>query len=318
MATVAQATVAGPSIRPLGSALGAEVTGVDLSRRVDDDTFARIHRAFLEHHFLVFRDQALTVEQQIAFSERFGPLEAFPEKDKQKDAATVYNVANVTADGKKLGSKDIQVIFLKVNARWHTDSSYRSVPSLASLLYCIEPLPDEAVGGETEYANMFAAHDALPEDLRRQLEPLHMVHYYEYGRRLYPELPPMTHHERVHVPPVCHPVIRVHPDRGGKRSLFFTENAGVRSAGCRSRKVRRCIASSSSTSPIPGSATSTAGARAIWGYGTIAVCCTGCASTTRTVIGACCGERRLPEPARSSGRSRGSSFLAASRQSPGG
>ncbi|MCP5155844.1 MAG: TauD/TfdA family dioxygenase [Ectothiorhodospiraceae bacterium] len=226
MATVAQATVAGPSIRPLGSALGAEVTGVDLSRRVDDDTFARIHRAFLEHHFLVFRDQALTVEQQIAFSERFGPLEAFPEKDKQKDAATVYNVANVTADGKKLGSKDIQVIFLKVNARWHTDSSYRSVPSLASLLYCIEPLPDEAVGGETEYANMFAAHDALPEDLRRQLEPLHMVHYYEYGRRLYPELPPMTHHERVHVPPVCHPVIRVHPDRGGKRSLFFTENAG--------------------------------------------------------------------------------------------
>ena len=217
--------------RRIGSAMGAEGTGIDLSEPLDDETVRAIEDAFREYHLLVFPGQNLTAERQLAFSARFGPLEAFPEKDKTKDAATVYNVSNVAPDGNKAGANDTQCVYQKVNARWHTDSSYRSIPSLASIMYGIEVMPEGAEGGETEFANMFAAHDALPEAMKRRLEPLHMVHYYEFGRRLFPQLPPVTPDEREMVPPVCHPVIRVHRDRGGRRSLFITTNAGNEISG---------------------------------------------------------------------------------------
>jgi taurine dioxygenase/alpha-ketoglutarate-dependent 2,4-dichlorophenoxyacetate dioxygenase len=130
-----------------------------------------------------------------------------------------------------LGSKHVQSIFQKVNARWHTDSSYRSIPSLASVMYGIEVLPDDAKGGETEFTNLFAAYDALPEALKYQLEPLHMVHHYEFGRRLFAQLPPVSHAEKSLVPPVAHPVVRLHADRDDRRSLFFTTNAGNEISG---------------------------------------------------------------------------------------
>lgn len=219
------------TIRRLGPALGAEVIGVDLARPLDAPSFAGLRAALQEHHMLCFRDQSLTEPQQIAFSERFGPLESFPEKDKTKSESTIYHVANVSADGEHLPETDHRVVFQKINARWHTDSSYRYIPSFISLLYGIEVLPDEAVGGETEFANMFLAYDALPDALKRRIEPLHMVHYYEFGRRIFPELPPVSQAEREFVPPVSHPLVRVHADRDGRRSLFLTTNAGNEISG---------------------------------------------------------------------------------------
>jgi alpha-ketoglutarate-dependent taurine dioxygenase len=154
--------VAQPTIRRLSAALGAEVIDLDLARPLDAATIAMVRAAIQAHHVLCFRDQVLTEAQQIAFSELLGPLEAFPEEDKTKSAATIYNVANVSPDGEHLPATDHRVIFQKVNARFHTDSSYRYIPSFCSLLYGIEVLPDEAEGGETEFANMFLAYDALP------------------------------------------------------------------------------------------------------------------------------------------------------------
>lgn len=151
-----------PTIRRCGTALGAGVIGIDLTRPLDPAIFAMLRAALQEHHLLCFRDQVLSEEQQVAFSERFGPLEAFPEADKTKSASTIYNVANVSADGTHLPVTDHRVIFQKINARWHTDSSYRYIPAFCSLLYGIEVLPDEAEGGETEFSNMFLAYDALP------------------------------------------------------------------------------------------------------------------------------------------------------------
>ena len=219
------------SIRRLASPLGAEVVGIDLSRPIGDAPFAELRAALQAHHVLCFRDQTLSEAQQIAFSERFGPLEAFPEKDKTKSQSTIYNVANVSPEGVHLPVTDHRVIAQKVNARWHTDSSYRYIPSYCSLLYGIEVVPDEAVGGETEFSNLFLAYDALGDAMKRRLQPLHMVHYYEFGRRLFPELPPVSQVEREFVPPVSHPLIRVHPDRGGRRALFFTVNAGNEVSG---------------------------------------------------------------------------------------
>ena len=213
-------------IRPTSGPLGAEVIGLDVSNPLDADTLHTIQQAFFDYHLLVFRDQVLSDTEQAFFSKQFGKLEAFPEADKTKGAIEVYNVANVSPDGEQFDIDDHRAIFQKANARFHTDSSYRSIPSLASIMFGIEVLPDDAQGGETEFSNMFMAYDALSDSMKTQLEARHMVHYYEFGRRLFPELPPVPIEERRMVPPVTHPVIRVHPDRDNKRSLFITTNAG--------------------------------------------------------------------------------------------
>jgi taurine dioxygenase/alpha-ketoglutarate-dependent 2,4-dichlorophenoxyacetate dioxygenase len=212
------------AIHRLSPALGAEVVGLDLAQPLDADMVARVRGAFQEHHMLCFPDQRLTDDELVAFSLQFGPLEGFPEKDKTKGKIEVYNVANVSPEGAHLPAEDPRVIFQRNNARWHTDSSYRFVPSLASILYGVEVLPDGAEGGETGFSNMFLAYDALPDDMKRRLEPLHMVHSYEGIRRLEPAMPPTSAAERDAFPPVTHPVIRVHPDRNGRRSLYFTCN----------------------------------------------------------------------------------------------
>jgi len=212
------------AIQSLSPTLGAEIVGLDLAQPLDPRALGRVRDAFHEHHMLCFRDQRLTDEQLMTFSVQFGPLEAFPEQDKTKGKIEVYNVANVSPEGEHLAVEDPRVIFQRNNARWHTDSSYRFEPSLASILYGIEVLPEGAEGGETGFSNMLLAYEALPDDMKRRLEPLHQVHNYEGIRRLEPTMPPTSQVERDAFPPVTHPLIRVHPDRGGRRSLYFTCN----------------------------------------------------------------------------------------------
>ena len=219
------------TIRRLGPALGAEIIGLDCSLPLDAETLATVRAAFQEHHMLCFREQRLTDDQLTAFSRQFGPLEEFPEKDKTKGKIEVYNVANVSPEGEHLAEDDQRVVFQRNNARWHTDSSYRDVPSLASIMYGIEVLPDAAKGGETAFSNMLAAYEALPDDIKRKLEPLHQVHSYGEIRRLEPAMPPMSAAERDALPPVSHPVIRVHPDRNFQRSLYFTSNTSLEIGG---------------------------------------------------------------------------------------
>jgi len=180
---------------------------------------------------LCFRDQRLDDDQQVAFSTQFGPLELFPEKDKTKGKIEVYNVANVSPEGEHLAQDDQRVIFQRNNGRWHTDSSYRYIPSLASIMYGVEVLPDDSEGGETGFSNMLAAYAALPDNRKTLLEPLHQVHSYADIRRLEPAMPPMTAAERDALPPVTHPVIRVHPDRHYRRSLYFTSNTSLEIGG---------------------------------------------------------------------------------------
>ena len=136
------------SIRRLSPVLGAEVIGLDASKPFEPHTMQVIRDAFHEHHLLCFRDQRLDDGELIAFSEQFGPLEEFPEKDKTKDKMEVYHVANVSREGVHLPEDDERVIYQRNNGRWHTDSSYRFIPSLASIMYGIEVLPEDAEGGE--------------------------------------------------------------------------------------------------------------------------------------------------------------------------
>ena len=213
-------------IAPLSNHFGVSIDNIDLSKGLTNDSVDTIEELFFDHHVLVFKKQNLNDDEQLRFTEYFGDLEVFPEANKTKNSPKTYHVANVTLEGKHLSDKDEQVIYQKINQRWHTDSSYRFIPSKASLLYGIEVLPHEAEGGETEFANMFLIYDSLKASLKKKLEPLHMVHYYEFGRRMFPELPPVSSFEKENVPPVSHPLIRLHDDRNNKRSLFFTSNAG--------------------------------------------------------------------------------------------
>lgn len=219
------------TISPLGGALGAEVIGLDLAQPVSAELIRQMKEALNQYGVLCFREQNLTEPQQIAFSTLWGPLEDFPEENKTVAAATVYHVANVSAQGEHLPETDHRVIFQKVNALWHTDSSYRYIPAYASLLYGIEVMPAGAEGGRTGFSSMVAAYEALSDEMKARIEPLHMVHSYEHGRRVYGSLPPLSNFEKNAVPPVSHPLVRVHLDADGRRSLYITANAGNEISG---------------------------------------------------------------------------------------
>ena len=219
------------SILPVANTLGAEVIGLDVSEPLNIQTRVKLRDAFQTHHLLCFRDQRLTDEQLVSFSIQFGELEVFPEKDKTRGKQEVYNVANVSPNGEHLDEDDQRVIFQRNNGRWHTDSSYRDVPSLASIMYGLEVLPDDAKGGETAFSNMLKAYEKLPKKMKNRLECLHQVHYYGAIRRLEPSMRPMNDEERDLLPPITHPVVRVHPDRNYQRSLFFTSNTSLEIGG---------------------------------------------------------------------------------------
>ena len=250
------------TIHRLSPALGAEVLGIDLAQPLDAATVTRVRDAFQEHHLLCFRDQRLTDDELMAFSRQFGPLEGFPRKTRRGEIE-VYNVANVSPEGAHLPAQDPRVIFQRNNARWHTDSSYRFVPSLASILYGIEVLPEGAEGGETGFSNTLLAYDALPDDMKHRLEPLHMVHNYEGIRRLEPEMPPTPAAERTpsRRDPPTDPRA---PDRNDRRSLYFTCNTSREigggtleegqkyMTGCASMSVSRASATSIGGVPGPG------------------------------------------------------------------
>ena len=152
--------------RKLGSSLGAEITGVDV-RRLDAETFAEIHQAFLAHQVLAIRSQRLTPHDQVAFSSRFGPLE-----DQLNAHYTVEGhpevlvLSNDIKDGKPVGLID-------GGDFWHSDSSHRERPSMATLLYAVK---NPQTGGDTEFANMYAAYEALPEPMKRRIAGLKGVH----------------------------------------------------------------------------------------------------------------------------------------------
>ena len=184
-----------------------------------------------DKHFICFKNQNLDGNSLAKLTKNFGDLEAYPEKDKTKGKIEIFNVSNVSEDGEHLSPNDQRVILQKNNSRWHTDSSYRYYPSIFSILYGQETLPHEAKGGQTEFSNMLLAYENLSDDKKQLLEPLHQVHSYNDIRRLEPGLPELTYEEKSNFPPVSHPVIRVHPDRNYKKSIYFTSNTSLEIGG---------------------------------------------------------------------------------------
>lgn len=220
----------------VGSPLGAAVIGLDLSRPLSTDDFQRLHRAHLDHHVLVFRDQRITPAEQVAFSRRFGPLQIHVLRNFQlPQQPEVLIVSNIRENGQPIGLGD-------AGAYWHSDLSYKETPSLGSMLHAQE-LPEE--GGDTLFANQHTAWDALPDDLKREVEGLQAEHWYlakyEELRQRNPFRPQLSQAQIDEVKPVVHPVVRTHPETG-RKALFVSEHFTTRIVGVSEGRSRELLA----------------------------------------------------------------------------
>ncbi|MDG3444234.1 TauD/TfdA dioxygenase family protein [Nitrospirillum amazonense] len=206
-------------IREIPGVLGAEVIGLDLSQPLPESDFLRIRRTLAERQVLVVRGQGdLTPEQHIAFSRRFGPLEIHIQHHFHLPGhPEILVVSNVIENGKPIGLAD-------AGRYWHSDLSYMALPSLGSLLHARE-IPEGA--GDTLFASLAAAYEALPEETQRRLQTLTAEHGYAARNRAQQAVtgqlrPGLTAEQEAKVPPVIHPVVRVHPETG-RPSLFISE-----------------------------------------------------------------------------------------------
>lgn len=198
-------------IKRLSHALGAEVIGLDLTRPLSEGDFAAVHQAFLDHGVLLFRGQAVTREQHIAFSRRFGELDI----DKSPDADPLYPELTIVttrpqADGKPSESR-------YTGQLWHTDIPFSLTPAMGSLLRCVER-PE--VGGDTQFANMYLAYDTLSEGMKKILEGLQGIHM-----RARKFTGPVSAEREAYlktVRPVAQPAVRVHPETG-RKALYLGE-----------------------------------------------------------------------------------------------
>src|SRR5688572_8636829 len=137
---------------PLSPVLGASIVGLDLREPLPEAARRAVYDAFIKYHVLCFRDQHLDHNQQIAFSEQFGTLERHMAMNRGTVHPLVHIVTNLGADGKPTGKV--------ASDTWHSDKSFRPQPALATILHALEMPPD---GGETYFADMIAAYEALPE-----------------------------------------------------------------------------------------------------------------------------------------------------------
>lgn len=203
-------------LRRLSYPLGAQVCDIDVAAPMSESQFGEIYQAFLDHCVLLFRDQDITREQHIAFSSRFGaldPHDAFP-SDRHPDYPQLMVVTNeAQADGSPSVSR-------YAGRRWHTDMSQTLRPAAASLLRSWR-VPE--VGGDTMFANMYLAYDALSEGMKKLIDGLHAVHF-SGTRKLEATQTDQAHateQQRIS-PPVAHPVARVHPETG-RKCIFLGE-----------------------------------------------------------------------------------------------
>jgi alpha-ketoglutarate-dependent taurine dioxygenase len=191
---------------PLSAAGGLEIAALDLSQPLSSDLVGTIRTAILAHHIVVFPGQPLSRERQFAFAANFGAVEAHGGKNGETKRR---RVAHVMSNLDTAGNPTIR-ISPAANYHWHTDKPYRQAPPSLTLLYAVEAPPLEAGdGGNTEFANMAAAYEALSEAAKRRLAGLRVAFRPAFDQTL---------------PEVDHPLVRTHPETG-RKSLYFGNHA---------------------------------------------------------------------------------------------
>lgn len=193
---------------------GAEVTGVDL-RTITDTGFAAIHQAWIDHQVLLFRDQALSDPELVAFSRRFGDLDHAPIQENGQrfvdGRPEIYVVSNVIENGVAIGSLGAG------EAVWHTDMSYLPAPPKASMLFALEIPPR---GGDTSFCDMYAAFETLPAGLRDRALGLRVKHDGTYNSGGYVRQGVSPTDDPREAPGTLHPLVCTHPE-SGRRMLYL-------------------------------------------------------------------------------------------------
>ena len=205
-------------IRPLSPALGAEIVGVDLAGLLDDGTVRALRAALLEHVVIFCRDQELAPPQLLALAKRFGEVAEYPFVKGLPDFPLVLPVVKEAHDRANFGGV------------WHTDTAYLERPAMATLLYALETPP---VGGDTMFANMYLAYEALSEGMQRLLGGLRAVNV--AGKAAARQTREEMHAKRgtaadVAATSAVHPVVRTHPETG-RRALYVNLAHTVRFEG---------------------------------------------------------------------------------------
>jgi taurine dioxygenase len=212
------------TVTALSPALGAEITGLDLAHELAPETVAALIEAWHEHIVLLFRGQKLGEDEQLRFAARFGTLAERGRPVAQRRETTDHNtsvtlISNIRKDGKAIGS-------LPDGDMWfHHDTCYAEAPTRASFLYAIE-LPD--TGGNTLFANSYAAYDAVPDDLRARLDGCTALHVYDYDRPLNARLDIEGGLDGLRH--FSHPVFTTHP-RTGRKVLYVNRMMTARIDG---------------------------------------------------------------------------------------
>lgn len=203
-------------LKPLHPLFAAEASGIDLSKPVDAATVRAIDDAMDKHAVLVFRGQPLDQDQQFAFARSFGTLDSglkklspgAPSRFKYEE---MIEISNIKPDGSLHAATDRKTTSNFANQLWHSDSSFQQPAAKYSMLSCVIVPPR---GGQTEYADLRAAWDAVPGDLRTEIEGLHSVHAALHSRTWLGDKP--TAAELAKFPPVKWPLVRVHAGSGRK------------------------------------------------------------------------------------------------------
>jgi taurine dioxygenase len=209
----------GFEFKKLGAAAGAEVIGLGMLRPWDDETRRAVLAAFVDNLVLVFRAQAMTAPQFMAFARNFGALQPHvAKKYRHPEAEDIVMMTNVDKDGN----------FDKVGASrgvgWHSDLSYEQTPAKATVLHAVE-LPDR--GGDTRFANMYLAYEAMPESLKRRITGLKAA--FRYGGRQGLSTEHLSAEDKAK-PEVIHPVVRRHPE-SGRPSIYVNPYHALRIVG---------------------------------------------------------------------------------------
>lgn len=221
------------SIEPLHEDFGVRVTGIDLTLDLCDEVAEEIRDAIDTYSLLCFPDQPMTDEAQLAFTRRLGEPE--PEHVSQGSTGEIKyfgTVGNVIDEKTKKGAPDAGTRYQRGNEMWHSDSSFRRVPTFVSINHAYE-VPEE--GGETEFASMRTAYARLPEGMRSTIDLLHVLHDYVFSRS---RVAPVNPNHAADLPPIEHKLVRTNPANGLKNYYVGSHARSIVGwSGIESRKL---------------------------------------------------------------------------------
>ena len=186
-------------VHPLTGAMGAEIHGVDLSRDMDSQTFGTVHQAVLDHGVIFFREQTMTPAQQMAYARRWGNVHLHPHMPCLADHPGIIEIVKKEDDTTVFG------------ANWHTDQMFTPTPARYTILYAKQIPP---VGGDTLFANLHQAYDALSDGMKAMIANLRTLSIYDKKKKRPAAMTPTA--PEVDPEPYEHPLVRQHPETGRK------------------------------------------------------------------------------------------------------